>query len=1239
MNTNVAGPDLETGAGGVNSAQAHLLKNTCATFGSVFKKRVWEDPYNEEEHCDESDGAGESDASVHQYTYAGAPRPNEVSDSSSDDGTFTTPLTDYQGPRRRGTGRKHKHANKKAKQGLAKANPEKRERSIRLGLLVSNHALKASWHDITHPTSRRRGGGCSVSSTHGKEHGTCAYNILRSANDNMDRVLQDMGDDRMRQHGNSNAQGIALTADLERSATIRVRAFTKEEEATLLASEASIPHLENLASDKKSRAYVAQVKAKVASMKRHQNMRYYEFSHFRIRNDDVCQSCYRNWYGFGKSSTGPNSWLKKVWQRRVRAVRIAMFDRGGRMEQGSGVRVLDEDPDEKYEFDDSKPESLRTSIAVAWIRLLAMRIGEMMPMVTKNSEVSDGDVEFRLPPGTKGAIHNEYVADMQACKGGDDPLSYTAFLRVWDKHTLLQNIVISRTKGEFVRCDSCISYSNLLQTERDATKRAQLRHARRIHMYKMWMERKFYYERREEARQNPDVLLSIIIDGMDQRKSEIPRVPRGQVTHSLDALYRVKQTITGALVHHVGRFFFISTCDIKGGATLEIECLHRTIARTLEYKLANGLPRPRDLCIQMDNCGHQKNKYMMAYLTHLVDNGQFANITLSFLEKGHTHEDIDQTFSVLSKAFKQSTCHTPSEFRRQVHEAFPDTPSLDEPAHLGTAIFTHVEQIEYTHDVVNWMAEALDKKLKYIQKPHVFTFQRNSEGDATMHYKAWWRRRDWKPAAVVYSRSAVSDMDADPSSEDEETDGVVLPATRKAQRIAQTKETRGARVGAAAAAKKRAAPQPLVVIDDVAQFAIETRAEDELGGIHEAVQVLQRDSSAGRPSPPGAYLSSKLDQEMVLNKFLIGMMGPIASSMGIRVLMKPLEDEPARHPGRRYFLLAGENPPPKNNFEYDQIASAEGQEAANAWNKEERIGLNSHGDKPHNLWEDIKKSWLLNLHPAWNDEHFAEWREWKDQRLSFAETRDDPGARKFAVGTGEGRFAGEIGNTDACGRQRMDWRDLSRPGTLEEFTCDVGSEEDEPEHLVGATDTVSGAAVTHMAAAAAENVLWREAIQGRDTSVVEPLAAGHMVLLRMSHDGPTIRLPPGWDEGFSSVPVWVAMVKHSWAAENNTAEVTVGFWGQSHANINEPWTPLQNNRKQLWTAGVDRASVLFSWQKGAGGSAQIPRKTRESLGKYFKGPYKRSSPTSLWSTLGPVDQWIGWKEWDAQVARVQQAGP
>jgi hypothetical protein len=60
------------------------------------------------------------------------------------------------------------------------------------------------------------------------------------------------------------------------------------------------------------------------------------------------------------------------------------------------------------------------------------------------------------------------------------------------------------------------------------------------------------------------------------------------------------------------------------------------------------------LRIQADNYGREnKNIYMFGYCTVLVAQGYFKEVQLSFLIVGHTHEDIDQRFSIISNTLKR----------------------------------------------------------------------------------------------------------------------------------------------------------------------------------------------------------------------------------------------------------------------------------------------------------------------------------------------------------------------------------------------------------------------------------------------------------------------------------------------------------------------------------------------------------------------------------------------------------
>ena len=52
----------------------------------------------------------------------------------------------------------------------------------------------------------------------------------------------------------------------------------------------------------------------------------------------------------------------------------------------------------------------------------------------------------------------------------------------------------------------------------------------------------------------------------------------------------------------------------------------------------------------LDNCFREnKNQYVFAYLASLVDLNVFNSVTVDFLVKGHTGNEVDQLFSILGK--------------------------------------------------------------------------------------------------------------------------------------------------------------------------------------------------------------------------------------------------------------------------------------------------------------------------------------------------------------------------------------------------------------------------------------------------------------------------------------------------------------------------------------------------------------------------------------------------------------
>lgn len=105
------------------------------------------------------------------------------------------------------------------------------------------------------------------------------------------------------------------------------------------------------------------------------------------------------------------------------------------------------------------------------------------------------------------------------------------------------------------------------------------------------------------------------------------------------------------------------------GANHIIESIHRTLG----IRKGHLGKLPNTLFIQADNCTREnKNRYFLGYLEMLVMKGVFVEVQLSSLEVGHTHTDIDQSFSCIHRrldhnaAFSLDQLH--EELRKVIHQ-------------------------------------------------------------------------------------------------------------------------------------------------------------------------------------------------------------------------------------------------------------------------------------------------------------------------------------------------------------------------------------------------------------------------------------------------------------------------------------------------------------------------------------------------------------------------------------------
>jgi hypothetical protein len=147
----------------------------------------------------------------------------------------------------------------------------------------------------------------------------------------------------------------------------------------------------------------------------------------------------------------------------------------------------------------------------------------------------------------------------------------------------------------------------------------------------------------------PDLFMSLIVDGMDQNTTMVPKMR--QTVKNIESRF-VKTHLCGVLVHGIGLY-----------ADVWIDAHHKhdsnQVITSVIHVIADVQRRkgrlPPTLRTQADNCTREnKNIYMFALCAALVGLEYFQKVHLCFLIVGHTHEDIDQRFSIISKTLKKT---------------------------------------------------------------------------------------------------------------------------------------------------------------------------------------------------------------------------------------------------------------------------------------------------------------------------------------------------------------------------------------------------------------------------------------------------------------------------------------------------------------------------------------------------------------------------------------------------------
>ena len=164
-------------------------------------------------------------------------------------------------------------------------------------------------------------------------------------------------------------------------------------------------------------------------------------------------------------------------------------------------------------------------------------------------------------------------------------------------------------------------------------------------------QRIIYHNYREEAMDRPEKYGCWAIDGIDQSKTEVPHFPqlRNAKYVGKDAPL-LTQHLVGVLPWGVGYSKQPHVYAVFKDVPHDPNMVCSVIWAQLVERLECGHKLPSNLRLQLDNCSREnKNHTVLAFCSFLTAVGFFESVELNFMMVGHTHNDVDQFFSQISR--------------------------------------------------------------------------------------------------------------------------------------------------------------------------------------------------------------------------------------------------------------------------------------------------------------------------------------------------------------------------------------------------------------------------------------------------------------------------------------------------------------------------------------------------------------------------------------------------------------
>lgn len=347
-------------------------------------------------------------------------------------------------------------------------------------------------------------------------------------------------------------------------------------------------------------------------------------------------------------------------------------------------------------------------------------------------------------------------------------MSYDYWCKIWKYAPELACICHARRTLNFQHCTLCVEGNAAVAAalkSGDKDKIAETKCKRASHHGEARSERLGYHGRREDGRDPASDSVSIILDKWDSAKCTVPyfaRKPGGW--WNVTSQQVLAQHVLGVMVHATPQnkvHMYTFNDSVAGGANNNVEGLRRTLAAEYATK-----PMPRIMYVQADNASDNKNFTVLLFLGLLVYHDYVADAYISFLLVGHTHEDIDALFSVISRHFRQIPGHsvegkTPQSFQEEMGAALAQRFVAE--CHIMESVLDWDGYLRpHLHRGTSGMAHVdLEAEPESgARAPHRFWIhRREKDGAVVLHYKELDTHPIWLPSIDPSAETLVSNPD------------------------------------------------------------------------------------------------------------------------------------------------------------------------------------------------------------------------------------------------------------------------------------------------------------------------------------------------------------------------------------------------------------------------------------------------------------------------------------------------